>query len=103
MGTSGRPSAVVMTMIVALQKGTKLPEMRAGVAPHRDYGDLKNNRAGATPASGKDATSKKEGHKDDDRNVTEIVTEIVIVTETVTEIAIATGTVVSHDHAIANH
>merc|ERR1719194_364145 len=65
--TSGRPSAVVMTMIVALQNGTKLPEMRTGVAPHRDYGDLKNNRAGATPASGKDVTSKKEGHKDDDR------------------------------------
>merc|ERR1719394_1605998 len=34
----GKPSAVVMTMIVALQKGGKLPEMRMAPA-HRDYAD----------------------------------------------------------------
>jgi len=40
---SGRPSAVVMTMIVALQRGNKLPEVQRA-APHRDYGDLARER-----------------------------------------------------------
>merc|ERR1711908_167422 len=70
--TSGRPSAVVMTMIVALQKGTKLPEMRTGVAPHRDYGEIKNNRAGSATTPGKDGSgkeaSKKEASKKDQKN-----------------------------------
>merc|ERR1719161_1054714 len=52
---SGRPSAVVMTMIVALQKGTKLPEMRVAAA-HRDYGDLKSRQS----TSGSGSTKEKE-------------------------------------------
>lgn len=36
---SGKPSAIVMTMIVCLQKGKPLPEIRHNVAPHRDYAD----------------------------------------------------------------
>lgn len=61
--TSGKPSAVVMTMIVALQKGSKLPEMRAA-APHRDFGELK--KGGSAAASGKD--SKDSSGKDRDRD-----------------------------------
>lgn len=57
---SGRPSAVVMTMIVAIQKGGKLPEMRTAAA-HRDYGDLK--RPGSTPGQ-----TKEKQHKDRDRS-----------------------------------
>jgi len=40
---SGRPSAVVMTMIVALQKGSKLPELQRS-APHRDYAEIGGSR-----------------------------------------------------------
>lgn len=65
---SGKPSAVVMTMIMALQKGTKLPEMRAA-APHRDYGQLKGRPGGGAPASasGKDVKDTKD-RKDNDRD-----------------------------------
>jgi len=52
---SGRPSAVVMTMIVAIQKGGKLPEMRTA-APHRDYGEL--NRPGSASGQSKEKSSK---------------------------------------------
>mmetsp|Transcript_22585 Transcript_22585/g.41593 ORF Transcript_22585/g.41593 Transcript_22585/m.41593 type:complete len:300 (-) Transcript_22585:37-936(-) len=42
---SGKPSAVVMTMIVALQKGGPLPELYRS-APHRDYADEKDKKGG---------------------------------------------------------
>lgn len=65
---SGRPSAVVMTMIVALQKGTKLPELRIA-APHRDYGEI-NRRARESAGKGEAppaqvARSRREGEKGD--------------------------------------
>lgn len=56
---SGRPSAVVMTMIVAIQKGGKLPEMRMS-APHRDYGDLKSTGS-------KDGRPNRDQDRDRDR------------------------------------
>lgn len=36
---SGKPSAIVMTMIVCLQKGKPLPEIRHNVQSHRDYAE----------------------------------------------------------------
>merc|ERR1719373_305883 len=60
---SGKPSAVVMTMIVALQKGGPLPEMRMP-APHRDYGEL--NRSGS--AASRDGRSSRDQDRDRDRD-----------------------------------
>mmetsp|Transcript_51977 Transcript_51977/g.121726 ORF Transcript_51977/g.121726 Transcript_51977/m.121726 type:complete len:297 (+) Transcript_51977:88-978(+) len=42
---SGKPSAVVMTMIVALQKGGPLPELYRS-APHRDYAEIDKKGGG---------------------------------------------------------
>mmetsp|Transcript_86943 Transcript_86943/g.221405 ORF Transcript_86943/g.221405 Transcript_86943/m.221405 type:complete len:293 (-) Transcript_86943:65-943(-) len=53
---SGKPSAVVMTMIVAIQKGARLPEIRHGQS-HRDYGDLKRE-------GGKDGDRKRDRSRD---------------------------------------
>jgi len=65
---SGKPSAVVMTMIVALQKGTRLPEMRTA-APHRDYGELgKTGKGkGEESALAKDSKDLNERMKESSR------------------------------------
>merc|ERR1712066_659425 len=62
---SGRPSAVVMTMIVAIQKGGKLPEMRMS-APHRDYGDLKGGASGSTAS--RDGRQNRDQDRDRERD-----------------------------------
>jgi len=56
---SGRPSAVVMTMIVKLHRGEKLPEIQR-TASHRDYGELNRGFGGR-------AGSSSHGDKDRDR------------------------------------
>lgn len=55
---SGNPSAIVMMMIVAIQKGAKLPEIRHGPS-HRDYGDLKRDN------ERKDSERKDRGERSD--------------------------------------
>eukprot|EP00927_Polykrikos_kofoidii_P067342 TRINITY_DN62841_c0_g1_i1.p1 TRINITY_DN62841_c0_g1~~TRINITY_DN62841_c0_g1_i1.p1 ORF type:complete len:303 (-),score=45.79 TRINITY_DN62841_c0_g1_i1:77-985(-) len=65
---SGRPSAVVMTMIVAIQKGGKLPEMRSS-APHRDYGELSGSRASKSgPGEASHGRSQRDRSRDRDRD-----------------------------------
>lgn len=70
---SGRPSAVVMTMIVAIQRGGKLPEMRTA-APHRDYGELSRSTSSAAGGGGGGAggggakeSSSSRSHRELDR------------------------------------
>eukprot|EP00929_Paragymnodinium_shiwhaense_P027880 TRINITY_DN16267_c0_g2_i1.p2 TRINITY_DN16267_c0_g2~~TRINITY_DN16267_c0_g2_i1.p2 ORF type:complete len:291 (-),score=46.49 TRINITY_DN16267_c0_g2_i1:113-985(-) len=66
---SGRPSAVVMTMIVALQKGGKLPEIRFNApAPHRDYGDLdKRGARDGKDGGGRGRSRERGGDRDRER------------------------------------
>lgn len=68
---SGKPSAVVMTMIVALQKGSKLPDLYR-FAPHRDYGEVGKTHPSRT-VSKRDSSHNDRDHdrhreKDRDRN-----------------------------------
>lgn len=62
---SGRPSAIVMTMIVALHQGKKLPEIQR-MASHRDYADLPNRNSNAA-ASHRDQDRYRERDRERDR------------------------------------
>jgi len=63
LDTSGRPSATVMTMIVKLQRGERLPALQQA-APHRDYGELDKVRPGTLKAT---TTQGSSSRKDQDR------------------------------------